>query len=104
YCTVGFLRIRLHPVRLEPIVPLLQRENNILVCCLLSILRLNRQGDHIYIRSSSQTGRNAMQWEGREESSNVEDRRSFGPKTVAVGGVGIVVIILGLLFGFDPQN
>jgi predicted metalloprotease len=46
-----------------------------------------------------------MQWEGREESENVEDQRAFGKKTVAVGGAaGIVVLLLGLLFGFDPQQ
>jgi uncharacterized protein len=46
-----------------------------------------------------------MQWEGREESENVEDQRGISGRTVAVGGgVGIVVVILGLLFGFDPQQ
>jgi predicted metalloprotease len=45
-----------------------------------------------------------MQWEGREESENVEDQRAFGKKTVAIGGAGIVVLLLGLLFGFDPQQ
>lgn len=45
-----------------------------------------------------------MEWEGRQETENVEDRRTFGPKTVAIGGgVGaIVVVILGLLLGVDP--
>jgi predicted metalloprotease len=44
-----------------------------------------------------------MEWEDREESENVEDRRTFGPKTLVVGGgVGaIVIVILGLVFGFD---
>jgi predicted metalloprotease len=45
-----------------------------------------------------------MRWEGREESQNVEDQRRFGTKTAAAGGLGIVVVILGLLFGFDPQQ
>src|SRR5437868_1634326 len=46
-----------------------------------------------------------MQWEGREESGNVEDQRGLSGRTVAVGGgVGIVVLILAALFGFDPQN
>ncbi len=47
-----------------------------------------------------------MQYEGREESENVEDQRGAfgGRKTVAVGGVGIVVVLLGLVFGFDPQQ
>jgi predicted metalloprotease len=47
-----------------------------------------------------------MKWEGREESENVEDRRSFNTKAgLAVGGVGgIVLVILGLVFGVDPQK
>jgi predicted metalloprotease len=45
-----------------------------------------------------------MEWEGREESSNVEDRRSMGGKAVMLGGGGsILIVILALLFGFDPQ-
>lgn len=46
-----------------------------------------------------------MRWQGRRESSNVEDRRSVaGP--VAMGG-GIGVLLLALLVGFlggDPQQ
>lgn len=46
-----------------------------------------------------------MRWQGRRESTNVEDRRSVaGP--VAVGG-GIGVLLLALLVGFfggDPQQ
>jgi len=47
-----------------------------------------------------------MQWEGREESSNVEDRRGGGLSSGAVvgGGGGIVLIILALLFGVDPRQ
>ncbi len=45
-----------------------------------------------------------MQWEGREESSNVEDQRSGPSGTVVGGGIGIVVVILGFLFGVDPQQ
>jgi predicted metalloprotease len=45
-----------------------------------------------------------MQYEGREESQNVEDQRGFGPKTAALGGVGIVVVLLGLMFGINPQD
>jgi uncharacterized protein len=46
-----------------------------------------------------------MEWEGREESENVEDRRGMG-RTVGVvgGGVGVVIVILGLIFGFDPNQ
>jgi predicted metalloprotease len=44
-----------------------------------------------------------MEWEGREESVNVEDRRTFGTKTLAIGGGvgGILLVILGLVFGVD---
>jgi predicted metalloprotease len=49
-----------------------------------------------------------MKIEGREESENVEDRRGFPMKRgLAIGGGGIgavVVVILGLIFGFDPQK
>jgi predicted metalloprotease len=46
-----------------------------------------------------------MQWEGREESKNVEDRRGMGKAGLAVGGVGgLVVVILGLIFGVDIQK
>jgi uncharacterized protein len=47
-----------------------------------------------------------MEWEGREESENVEDRRGFGKKAgLAIGGAGgLVLLILGLIFGFDPQK
>ena len=47
-----------------------------------------------------------MKWEGRAESKNVEDRRSFGKKaTVAAGGGGILILLLlGYLLGVDPQK
>src|SRR5215212_6074367 len=47
-----------------------------------------------------------MQWEGREESGNVEDRRGYGKKAgLAIGGgAGIIVLLLGLLFGVDPSQ
>jgi predicted metalloprotease len=47
-----------------------------------------------------------MQWEGREESSNVEDRRGAGISTGAVvgGGGSIVLVILALIFGVDPRQ
>jgi predicted metalloprotease len=46
-----------------------------------------------------------MRWEGREESEYVEDRRGLGAGGMAMGGSGgvIVVVILSLLFGFDPR-
>jgi predicted metalloprotease len=45
-----------------------------------------------------------MEWEGREESENVEDRRTFGTRTLAIGGGAgaILIVILGLVFGVDP--
>lgn len=44
-----------------------------------------------------------MQWEGGEESSNVEDRRGMGGLGggVALGGGSILLVILGLIFGVD---
>jgi predicted metalloprotease len=48
-----------------------------------------------------------MQWEGREESENVEDTRGMGGSRglVAGGGiVGVIVVILGLIFGVDVGN
>jgi predicted metalloprotease len=47
-----------------------------------------------------------MEWEDRQESENVEDRRAFGRKAgLAVGGVGgLVVILLALFLGVDPQK
>jgi Predicted metalloprotease len=47
-----------------------------------------------------------MDWKGKRRSANVEDRRgmSSGGK-LALGGVGgIVVLIIGLLMGGDPQQ
>jgi predicted metalloprotease len=47
----------------------------------------------------------AMRWRGGRESDNVEDRRGMrGPPMVVGGGLGLVVIvILALVFGIDPQ-
>ena len=47
-----------------------------------------------------------MRWVGRRQSANVEDRRGMGARGVAAGGgaVGIVVVILALLFGFNPAD
>lgn len=46
-----------------------------------------------------------MEWEGREESSNVEDRRGIGKAGMAVGGVGgIVMVIVALALGIDPRQ
>jgi predicted metalloprotease len=45
-----------------------------------------------------------MEWEGRRESENVEDRRMLTPGRVAAGGGGILLIALVVwLLGGDPQ-
>lgn len=47
-----------------------------------------------------------MRWQGRKQSSNVDDRRGKTTKRVAGGfGIGsIIIVILGLIFGFDPSS
>ena len=42
-----------------------------------------------------------MQWEGRERSSNVDDRRGRRVSTGAVvgGGAGLIVVLLALVLG-----
>lgn len=47
-----------------------------------------------------------MKWEGHEQSGNLEDRRTISKKGMAIGGgvVGLVVLLLGILFGVDPQQ
>lgn len=47
-----------------------------------------------------------MKWQGRQGSDNIEDRRGITGRQVAVGGGGlaIVLLIVGLLMGGDPQK
>ena len=46
-----------------------------------------------------------MEWEGREESENVEDRRGLGKRGLVIGGGGaLLLVILGLIFGVDPRQ
>jgi predicted metalloprotease len=47
-----------------------------------------------------------MRWKGRQQSSNIEDRRGIGGrKMVAGGGVGILVVVaLVWLMGGDPSQ
>jgi predicted metalloprotease len=46
-----------------------------------------------------------MKWEGREQSQNVEDRRGMGRKAgLALGGGGLLILLIGMLFGLDPQK
>lgn len=48
-----------------------------------------------------------MRWRDQRQSSNVEDRRGFSGRNIAIGGGGlgtIVIIILALLCGQDPRT
>ncbi len=45
-----------------------------------------------------------MRWLGRRGSGNIEDRRGMSGGGMALGGGGILVVILGLIFGPDAAN
>ena len=45
-----------------------------------------------------------MKWLGRRGSGNIDDRRGRKGGGVAIGGGAILIIILGLLFGEDPEK
>lgn len=47
-----------------------------------------------------------MRWRGERQSTNIEDRRGFSAGRVAVGGgLGTIIIaIIALLFGVNPQR
>lgn len=47
-----------------------------------------------------------MKWKGRKESSNVEDRRGMSGKSIAGvgGGFGIVVVLIVMLLGGNPND
>jgi predicted metalloprotease len=45
-----------------------------------------------------------MKWQGRRKSSNVEDRRGMGGKTVIGGGLGIVIFLIVTLLGGNPGD
>ena len=47
-----------------------------------------------------------MQWKGRRQSTNVEDRRGGGGKKAGGIGIGsiIIALILWKVFGVDPQT
>jgi hypothetical protein len=47
-----------------------------------------------------------MQWSGRRESSNVEDRRRMPGGKVALGGglLAVVFVVINLLMGGDPKQ
>ena len=47
-----------------------------------------------------------MRWQGERRSENVEDRRGvrLGRPAAALGGVGVLVVLLVVLFGGDPSQ
>jgi uncharacterized protein len=45
-----------------------------------------------------------MQWQGREESRNVEDRRGLSTGAVVGGGGGLILVLLALVLGVDPRQ
>ena len=47
-----------------------------------------------------------MRWRGERQSTNIEDRRGLSGGKIAVGGGlgSIVILILALIFGIDPQQ
>ncbi len=49
-----------------------------------------------------------MQWRGRRESSNIEDRRRMGGGAARAGGIGgagaIIVVLLAMFLGVDPSQ
>jgi uncharacterized protein len=46
-----------------------------------------------------------MRWQGGEQSENLEDRRGMGPKTLAAGGIGaLLLLVVGYFLGVDPQQ
>ena len=49
-------------------------------------------------------GEYCMRWQGRQESDNVEDRRSLGPASVGGLGIGGIVLVLAVSYftGMNP--
>lgn len=46
-----------------------------------------------------------MDWKGRRESENIEDRRMVTPRRAAVGGAGVLLLaLITYLLGGDPQK
>lgn len=46
-----------------------------------------------------------MRWRGERQSTNIEDRRGIGSRVAVGGGIGtLIVIVIALLFGADPQQ
>ena len=45
-----------------------------------------------------------MRWQGRRQSTNVEDRRGMPVGRIALGGgAGLIVLLIAVLFGADPR-
>jgi uncharacterized protein len=47
-----------------------------------------------------------MLWQGRRQSTNVDDRRGIGAGGLAIGGgvIGVIALIINLLMGGDPSQ
>lgn len=48
-----------------------------------------------------------MRWQGRRQSTNVEDRRGMGGRPVMLGGgilSVVIALVLGLVFGLNPSS
>ena len=45
-----------------------------------------------------------MKWAGRRGSGNVEDRRGMSPKMAVGGGLGLIVTIIAILLGQNPDT
>ena len=46
-----------------------------------------------------------MRWRGERQSTNIEDRRGMGSRVAVGGGIGtLIIIVIALLFGADPQQ
>jgi predicted metalloprotease len=46
-----------------------------------------------------------MKWEGEEQSSNIEDRRSLGKTGLAIGGLGgLIIVLVGAFLGLSPEK
>ena len=46
-----------------------------------------------------------MKWQEGEESENLEDRRGSGPRPVAIGGIGVLVVMaISYFLGVNPQQ
>jgi predicted metalloprotease len=46
-----------------------------------------------------------MRWQGSDQSENLEDRRRLGPKTIALGGIGtLLLLVVGYFVGIDPDQ